>query len=62
MQYSNRIVKTETEGPIKVLGDNVQSLIGGQLSLFVFSKNEQGNSRLRISMDEIVKEIKFEVK
>ena len=62
MQYSNRVVKIETEGPIKVLGDSAQSLLGGQLSLFVFSKNEPGKSRLTISMDGIVKEIKFEVK
>ena len=62
MQYSNRVVKIETEGPIKVLGDSAQALLGGQLSLFVFSKNEPGKSRLTISMDGIVKEIKFEVK
>ena len=62
MQYSNRVIKIETEGPIKVLGDSAQALLGGQLSLFVFSKNEPGKSRLMISMDGIVKEIKFEVK
>ena len=62
MQYSNRVIKIETEGPIKVLGDSAQALLGGQLSLFVFSKNEPGKSRLTISMDGIVKEIKFEVK
>ena len=62
MQYSNRVIKIETEGPIKVVGDSAQALLGGQLSLFVFSKNEPGKSRLRISMDGIVKEIKFEVK
>ena len=59
MQYSNRVIKIETEGPIKVLGDSAQALLGGQLSLFVFSKNEPGKSRLMISMDGIVKEIKF---
>ena len=62
MQYSNRVIKIETEGPIKVLGGSAQALLGGQLSLFVFSKNEPGKSRLTISMDGIVKEIKFEVK
>ena len=62
MQYSNRVINIETEGPIKVLGDSAQALLGGQLSLFVFSKNEPGKSRLTISMDGIVKEIKFEVK
>ena len=62
MQYSNRVIKIETEGPIKVLGDSAQALLGGQLSLFVFSKNEPGKSRLTISMDGIVKEIKFDVK
>jgi beta-galactosidase len=62
MQYSNRVIKIETEGPIRVLGDSAQSLLGGQLSLFVFSKNKPGKSRIKISMDNIVKEINIEVK
>jgi hypothetical protein len=62
MQYSNRVIKIETEGPIRIVGDSAQSLLGGQLSLFVFSKNKPGKSRIRISMDDIVKEINIEVK
>jgi beta-galactosidase len=62
MQYSNRVIKIETEGPIRVLGDSVQALLGGQLSLFVFSENKPGKSRIKISMDDIVKEINIEVK
>ena len=62
MQYSNRVIKIETEGPIRIAGDSAQSLLGGQLSLFVFSKNKPGKTRIRISMDDIVKEINIEVK
>lgn len=62
MQYSNRVIKIETEGPIRIVGDSVQSLLGGQLSLFVFSENKPGKSRIKISMDDIVKEINIEVK
>ena len=62
MQYSNRVIKIETEGPIRIVGDSAQALLGGQLSLFVFSKNKPGKSRIRISMDDIVKEINIEVK
>ena len=62
MQYSNRVIKIECEGPIKVLGDNAQSLLGGQLSLFVFSENKPGDAKITIYMDDIVKEIKLQIK
>lgn len=62
MQYSNRIIHIESQGPIRVLGDEHQTLLGGQLSLFVFSKNEKGKAKIKLTMDEIVKEIELEVK
>ena len=62
MQYSNRVVSIECEGPIRVLGKNHQPLLGGQLSLFVFSKQEKGQGKIKISMDDISKEISIEVK
>ena len=62
MQYSNRVITIECEGPIKVLGENHQALLGGQLSLFVFSKQEKGQGKIKISMDGISKEISIEVK
>ena len=62
MQYSNRIISIETEGPIRVLGDKHQALLGGQLSLFVLSENQKGKAKIKISMDDITKEIEIEVK
>ena len=62
MQYSNRVIKIETEGPIRLLGDNAQALLGGQLSLFVLSKNEKGKAKIRISMDDISNEIELQIK
>ena len=62
MQYSNRVIRIESEGPIRILGDNAQALLGGQLSLFVLSKNEKGKAKIRISMDDISKEIDLQIK
>ena len=61
MQYSNRVITIETEGPIRVLGDKHQALLGGQLSLFVFSEQAKGEGKIKISMDDITKEILIKV-
>ena len=61
MQYANRVITIETEGPIKVLGDKHKSLIGGQLSLFVLSENKKGKAKVKISIDNRVKEIELSV-
>ena len=62
MQYSNRVIAIETEGPIRVLGEKHQALLGGQLSLFVLSENKPGKAKVKVTMDDIVKEIKLEIK
>ena len=62
MQYSNRIISIESEGPIRVLGDKHQCLIGGQLSLYVLSINKKGKAKIKLKMDDIEKEIEIEVK
>ncbi len=62
MQYANRVVSIETSGPIIVLGDKHQALLGGQLSLFVLSKNEKGKAKIKITIDNMVKEIELSVK
>ena len=62
MQYSNRVVSIEADGPIKVLGEKHQALLGGQLSLFVLSENKPGKVKIKISLDNISKEIDLEVK
>ena len=62
MQYSNRVIHIEVFGPVKVLGDEYQSLLGGQLTLYVLSENKSGKAKIKISMDDISKEIDIEVK
>ena len=57
MQYVNRVISIETEGPIRVLGDSHQALLGGQISLFVLSKNEKGKAKVKITIDNVIKEI-----
>ena len=62
MQYSNRVIAIEAEGPIRVLGEKHQALLGGQLSLFVLSESKPGKAKVKVTMDDIVKEIKIEIK
>ncbi len=62
LSYSSHILKIESEGPIKVLGDKYQTLLGGQLSLYVVSKKEKGRGKIRVQMDDIIKEIEVEVR
>ena len=62
MQYSQRIVNIETEGPIQLIGPKQQSLLGGQLTLYVNSLNKMGDAFIKIKMDEIEKTVKINVK
>ena len=62
MQYSQRIVEIETEGPITLVGPNKQALIGGQLTLYVNSLNKTGNASVKVKMDNIEKVINIKVK
>ena len=62
MQYSQRIIKVETSGPIKLVGPNLQTLIGGQLTLYINSLNKSGDASVKISMDGIDKKIDIKVK
>ena len=61
MQYSQRIVEIETEGPIELVGPSKQTLIGGQLTLYVKSLNKTGNASVKIKMDNIEKILKVNV-
>ena len=60
MYYSQRIVNIKTEGAIELIGDENQTLLGGQLSIYVRSK-EKCKGKLILKMDNIIKEIEFEV-
>ena len=61
MQYSQRIIDIKTEGPIKLVGPNQQTLIGGQLTLYINSENKKGNAGITIRMDNIEKNISIKV-
>ena len=60
MHYSQRIINIKTEGAIELIGDENQTLLGGQLSIYIRSK-EKGHGKVILKMDNIEKEITFEV-
>ncbi len=60
MYYSQRIINIKTEGAIELIGDKNQTLLGGQLSIYVRSK-EKSQGKLTLKMDNIEKAIEFEV-
>ena len=62
MQYSQRIIEVETEGPISLVGPNKQTLVGGQLTLYINSLNKTGDATVSIKMDNIEKKIRLKVK
>ena len=62
MQYSQRIIEVETEGPISLVGPNKQTLVGGQLTLYVNSLIKSGDATVSIKMDNIEKKIQLRVK
>ena len=61
MQYSQRIVEVETNGPIVLVGPNKQTLVGGQLTLYVNSLNKTGDASIVVKMDSIEKKINIKV-
>ena len=60
--YSSRIIHSDVEGPIELIGPKDQTLIGGQLSIYLKSKNEKGPAKVTLKMDNITKVINLEVK
>ena len=62
MEYSARVLEISTTGPIELVGPTHQALLGGQLSLFIKSKNKVGKASVTIKMDDIIKTIELTVK
>ena len=60
--YSNRVINIKVEGPLNLIGPENQSLIGGQLTVYVTSKNESGKGKIIIKADKEIKEFEVEVK
>ena len=61
LRYSQRIIEVETIGPIKLVGPSKQTLIGGQITLYVNSLNKKGDASVKIIMDNISKKIDIKV-
>ena len=62
MQYSQRIISVEIQGPIVLVGPKQQTLIGGQLTLYINSLNKTGDACVIVRMDNIEKKINIKVK
>ena len=60
--YSNRIVHISVSGPIELVGPSSQALLGGQLRIYIKSKQESGEAKVIIKMDDISKEVILKVK
>ena len=61
MYYSQRVVNIKTEGPIELIGPENQTLLGGQLSVYIRSKGK-GSAKVKFKMDDIEKEMNLEIK
>lgn len=62
LDYSSRIVNISVEGPIELIGSNTQALLGGQLTLYIKSKNKNGPAKVTLKMDDITEVINLEVR
>lgn len=62
LDYSSRIVKVSVEGPVELIGPKEQVLLGGQLSLYVKSKDDTGKAKINIEVDDIKKSFEINVK
>ena len=61
MYYSQRVISIKAEGPIELIGPENQTLLGGQLSVYIRSKGK-GQGKVTLLMDDIQKEIAIEVR
>ena len=62
MNYASRSFKIETNGPIKLIGPSIQSLLGGQITIYIKSLNMKGKGNIKIIFDDEIKEIEVDVK
>ena len=62
MRYANKAINIQTKGPIEVLGGENQTLLGGQLTLYVKSKQEVGKGIIKITSELESKEIELNIK
>ena len=61
MPYANRAIEIKTEGSVSLLGPSLQTLLGGQITLYIRS-NGKGKGKVIIQSELETKEIELEVK
>lgn len=61
MNYASKVVNIKVEGPLELIGDNHQSLVGGQLSLYFRSKQTSGKGKISITLEDITKVIEISI-
>ena len=62
MMYANKPLEIKVEGPVELIGPCVQNLIGGRLSIYIKSLGKKGKAKVNIKLEDIIKEISFEVR
>ena len=62
MNYASRAFKVETTGPIKLIGPEINNLLGGQMTVYVRSLKEKGKAKIKFTFEDEIKEIELEVK
>ena len=61
MPYANRAIKVTAEGNVSILGPELQTLLGGQITIYVRSLNK-GKGKVIISNEMETKEIELVVR
>ena len=62
MNYASRSFEIKTSGPIKLIGPKYQSLLGGQITVYIKSLNEKGIGKVSFIFDDYQKDLEIEVK
>ena len=62
LNYASKVVSVDYTGPIELIGEKHQSLLGGQLSLYFRSKQTVGKAKISIKLEDISKSIEIDVK
>ena len=62
MKYANKAIDIKVEGQAELIGPSMQTLLGGQITLYIKSKKDPGNAKVIIASELETKEIELEVK
>ncbi len=62
MRYATNALKLEVSGPIELMGPSLMTTLGGQVTIYIKSKEGTGKAKLTITSERETKVIEFEVK